>query len=265
MNTNVYRPSWRNTGKYWIYIEYFWQYIRHGDLRSLWASVRYVLTHRLPKQSFYTSSEMGRFHIRGNSTDFQFINYAYEKAVKDYLKTNLDNFDVFIDVGACIGEYDIWLTKMGKRCIAIEPVNFSALYRNVTLNNMEDKILLLECGLGSKKERVYFEKLEGVTSSSHVNRGADEEPNVEVECLDELYPRLGLRKEDRIIIKLDVEGMEREVIAGGTHFFKEFPHIKVIFEHFPEEGDRIDLALQSVAPFSFRDIDEVNRLAEKIL
>ncbi len=263
MGKNIYRPSWKNTAKYSIYINYFWQYIRYGDFKSLWASLRYVLTHKLPTRSFFATSEMGKYHIRQNSTDFQFINHAYEKSIKDYLKNNIDEFDVFIDAGACIGEYGIWLARMGKRTMAIEPVNFAALQQNATLNHVEDKMKLVECGLGSKKEQVYFEKVSGVTSSSYANRKADGEPNANIERLDDLYPEWNLKKEDRIILKLDVEGMECEAIAGATSFFKEFPFIKVIFEHFREDEYRIDKALLALAPFTFRDIDTVNRLAEK--
>ncbi|MBA4445858.1 hypothetical protein FHL01_10755, partial [Cylindrospermopsis raciborskii CS-506_C] len=111
----AYKPSWKNLSKYGVYIHYFVEYLKHGDLKSLGASLKYVLTHKLPQQDYTTSSGMGKFLIRKNTTDFQFINYAYEKSIKDYLRNNLNNFDVFIDLGACIGEYSIWLAKEGKR------------------------------------------------------------------------------------------------------------------------------------------------------
>ena len=41
---------------------------------------------------------------------------------------------MFIDAGACMGEYDIWLAKLGKRCIAIEPVNFATMTKRRSLN-----------------------------------------------------------------------------------------------------------------------------------
>ncbi len=264
MGKNIYKPSWKNTKKYSIYTNYFWQYIKNGDFKSLFASIRYVFTHKLPGQPFYASSPMGKYYIRQNSTDFQFINYAYEKEIKDYLKDNLNSFDVFIDVGACIGEYCIWLAKQGKKCIAIEPVNFEALSKNIALNNLTDKIIALECGLGAKKEHVYFEKVVGVTSSSYLDRSETKEPNVTIEKLDDLYGSFNLKKEDRIIIKLDVEGMETEVIAGAINFFNDFPSVKVIFEHFSETSDQINKSLSAISPFTFKEIDSVNRLAEKV-
>ena len=263
MSTTVYRPSWKNPNKYTIYLKYFSQYIRHGDFKSLRASIRYVFTHRLPSEDFMASSWMGKFHIRKNTTDFQFINYAYEKEIKDYLKANIDNFDVFIDAGACIGEYAIWLAGLGKRCFAIEPVNHSGLARNVELNGLLDKVQVFKCGLGSKHERVFFEIPTGVTSSSHIDRNDTREPNVDIERLDDLLPKFGLRPEDRIMMKMDVEGMECELINGAREFFRQFPQITIIYEHFPEDDFMIDKQLKTVASFKFQDIDKVNRLAVK--
>ena len=263
MSSVVYRPSWKNPNKYAIYLQYFSEYIRHRDYKSLGASIRYVFTHRLPGEDFLASSWMGKFHIRKNTNDFQFINYAYEKEIKDYLKANLGNFDVFIDAGACIGEYDVWLAGLGKKCIAIEPVNYQGLRRNVELNGLSDKVRVFNCGLGSKHERVFFEIPTGVTSSSHIDRNNTREPNVDIERLDDLLPPMGLRPEDRIMLKMDVEGMECELINGAREFFHQFPSITVISEHFPENGYMIDQQLKAFASFRFQDIDKVNRLAVK--
>ena len=232
MSTAIYRPSWKNTNKYAVYLQYFSEYIRHGDFKSLRASIKYVFTHRLPSEDFMASSWMGKFHIRKNTTDFQFINYAYEKEIKDYLKTNLENFDVFIDAGACIGEYNVWLAGLGKKCIAIEPVNYEGLRRNVELNGLSDKVQVFNCGLGSKRESVFFEIPTGVTSSSHIDRNDNREPNVQIERLDDLLPKMGLKPEDRIMLKMDVEGMECELINGAADFFRRFPSITVILRTF---------------------------------
>lgn len=248
-----------------IYLKYFSEYLRHGDLKSLSASVRYVFTQKLPQDDFLVTSSMGKFYIRKNTNDFQFINYAYERSIKDYLVKNMNTFDVFIDVGACIGEYVIWLAGQGKKCIAIEPVNHTALRRNIALNGLEEKIQVYCCGLGNKKEKVYFNILEDVTSSSHVDRSlAGKEPNVYIEKLDDIGTRFNMSPSDRVIIKIDVEGMEKEVIEGANHFCNQFKDIRVIYEHFREEGDVVDKCLTAVCPFSFTDLDPVNRLAKRI-
>ena len=129
-----YKPSLFNPGKYFKYIDYFTEYLKAGDFKSLSASLKYVLVHQLPIEGFHASSRMGNFYIRPSTNDFQFINFAYERKVKNYIADNLDTFDVFIDIGACIGEYCIWLAKAGKKCIAIEPVNFEAIKKNISLS-----------------------------------------------------------------------------------------------------------------------------------
>jgi FkbM family methyltransferase len=240
------------------------EYLKYGDFKSLAASIRYVSTHKLPGKDYETSSGMGKFHIRRNTTDFQFINYAYEKSIKDYMLKNINTFDVFIDAGACMGEYDIWLAKMGKRCIAIEPVNFATMTKNISLNGLEDKIQTFNCGVGDKYERVYFEILENVTSSSHIERSSSKEPNVTIEKIDDLSKRFNISDTDRILMKIDVETMEEEVINGSAEFIKSRKDFRIIYEDFPEDNLRNDKLLQKISNFKFERIDDYNRIATKI-
>ena len=263
MSEEVYHPSWKNLNKYFIYLDYFWEYVKHNDFKSLKASLRYVLNNKLPQDEYETKSGMGKFSIRKNSTDFQFINYAYEKSIKNYLLKHIDSFDVFIDAGACIGEYCIWLARLGKRCIAIEPVNFAALQKNISLNNLNDKIQAFNYGVGNVKERVFFMIPDDVKSSSHIDRNEAREPNVDIETFDAISKNFNINVNDRIILKLDVEGMEVEAIQGATNFIQSHPNLRIIYEHFPEDGFRNDKALQVVADFNITDIDKVNRIASK--
>lgn len=263
-NVDAYKPSWTNASKYSVYARYFFEYVRHGDFRSLGASLKYVFTHQLPQESYETSSGMGKFLIRKNTTDFQFINYAYEKSIKDYLRQNLDTFDVFIDVGACIGEYCIWLAKEGKHCVAIEPVNHKGLTDNVAMNGLTGKIDVFACGVGEKKERVFFNILDGVTSSSHVARDSRQEPNVDIDLLDNIMASVTLPPNARVIMKLDVEGMEPEVIKGASQFIASCKDLRVIYEHFVEDDFRNDKSLLEVSKFSFSNLDSANRIATKL-
>lgn len=258
-----YKPSLSNPSKYLTYVDYFKEYIVCGDFKSLAASLKYVFTHKLPKQDYNTHSKMGSFLIRKGTTDFQFINQAYERKVKKYIKDHIDSFDVFIDAGACIGEYCIWLAKLGKRCIAIEPVNFQAVKNNVALNKLEGKVQVFACGLGNKKERVYFNIPSGLPSSSYMEKDSSKEPNVDIETLDSLIDRFGIKPSDRILMKMDVEGMEPELIEGARNFIASQKNLTLIYEHFESDDYRNDKALSAIAPFRFDDIDGVNRVAIK--
>lgn len=259
-----YKPSLINPSKYLTYIDYFKEYIACKDFKSLAASLKYVFTHKLPREDYQTSSKMGNFLIRRGTTDFQFINQAYERKVKKYIQDNLESFDVFIDAGACIGEYCVWLAKNGKRCIAIEPVNFEAVRKNVSLNNLEKKVKVFACGLGNKKDRVYFNIPSGLPSSSYIDKESGKEPNVDIETLDSLVARFDISPADRVLMKMDVEGMEPELIEGARNFIASQKNLTLIYEHFESDDLQNDKALSAVANFRFDDIDGVNRVAIKV-
>jgi FkbM family methyltransferase len=258
-----YKPSLINPGKYLIYADYFKEYLVCKDFKSLKASLKYVFSHKLPKEGYTTSSKMGDFFIRPGTTDFQFINFAYERKVKEYILQNIGSFDVFIDIGACIGEYCIWIAKLGKQCIAVEPVNFEAIQKNVSLNKLENSIQVFPVGAGSKKEKVFFNIPVGLASSSHIDRETDKTPNVEIEMFDTIAEKLNIPETARILVKMDVEGMETEVIAGAGNFIRKYKNLRFIYEHFETDEYRNDKALSAFADFAFSDIDKVNRLAVK--
>lgn len=258
-----YRPSLFNLKKYGIYFDYFKEYIVCKDFKSLSVSLKYFFAHKLPAENYKAKSRMGDFIIRKGTTDFQFINYAYERKVKEYMQANMDSFDVFIDVGACIGEYCVWLAKAGKKCIAIEPVNFEAVRKNVALNNLDSSVKVFPCGLGSKKERVFFNIPDGLPSSSYRDTENKNEPNVDINTLDGIYKEFNIPDNSRVLIKLDVEGMEDEVIEGGKEFINKFKNISFIYEHFSGDDYKNDKALSAVSAFKFSDLDPVNRLAIK--
>jgi FkbM family methyltransferase len=258
-----YKPNLLNPAKYLTYVDYFKEYIVCGDFKSLAASLKYVFTHKLPGSDYTTRSKMGNFLIRKGTTDFQFINQAYERKVKKYISDHIDSFDVFIDAGACIGEYCVWLAKAGKRCIAIEPVNFEAVKNNVALNKLEDKVQIFECGLGNKKERVFFNIPNGLPSSSFMEKESSREPNVDIETLDSLINKFHISSDDRVLMKMDVEGMEPELIEGARNFITNHKNLTLIYEHFESDDYRNDKALSAIGKFSFSDIDGVNRVAVK--
>ena len=58
-----------------------------------------------------------------------------------------------------------------------------------------------------------------VKSSSHIDRDETKEPNVDIETFDALSKQFNLNINDRIILKLDVEGMEVEAIRRCKRFY----------------------------------------------
>jgi FkbM family methyltransferase len=265
-SATTYRPYWFKLSKYSIYWGYFQNYIKNLDFISLRASFLYALTGRLPKKDYVAKSDIGKFLIRKHSTDFQFINVAYERKVKKYIQDNLDNFDVFFDCGACIGEYCIWLAGKNKRCIAFEPVNGSAIISNIDLNpGAKQTIKLFRCAVGDTVGDVYFNIPQtGVLGSSHLVQDSAKEPNATINKIDNLAGSFDIKETDRILMKFDVEGHEPAAFRGATEFIRGHKNISIIYEHFSLDDYRNDKALSEIANFKFSDIDGVNRVAVKV-
>ncbi|MCU0450001.1 MAG: FkbM family methyltransferase [Bernardetiaceae bacterium] len=261
----VYYPSIWRVNKYGKYWDYFLEYLRWGDYNSLWASFKFVFFNSPTNKSWVSDSRMGKFKIRPNTTDFQFINYSYEKSVRQYMEGLMPSVKHFIDIGACIGEYDIWLAKQGVKCHAFEPVNYLATEENIRLNNVQDLVVLYKCGLGAQPSQVHFIVLDTVTGSSAINRDYNgKDFNVEIDTLDNIFDGKMIGSRDLVVIKLDVEGMEEEVIEGAAQFIKNTNSLQVIFEKYPGSDDDIERALGKYARFKSFRIDEANAVAIKI-
>ena len=262
---NAYYPSFYNFSKYFTYLRYFFEFIKYRDFKSLKASYHYLLRNIPPTKSWIATSRLGTFKIRPGTNDFLFINYTYEKKVRDYLASESKNITCFIDIGACIGEFCVWLSGMGVKCIAFEPVNFEAAKENFRINQADENIKLYSCGLGSEDKKVFFDIKKVVTSSSRIDKTRlNETGNIQITSLDKVLPPGTFTDADNVVIKIDVEGMELDVLEGGKSLITNTKNISVIYEHTVSGNDDISDKLLSMGNFEFRKLDDVNTLAKKV-
>lgn len=248
-----------------VYSLYFFEYLKFGELRSLANAFLYMTSGRSYAKAAVVSSGMGRFETRPGSLDFQYVNYAYELDIKRFVER--ETFDIFLDIGACLGEYSVWLGKKGKRCIAFEPVSHSykMIVRNIELNGVEKNVAACNYGLGSKHSKEYFEL-------NQVNPGANKRVDApgehtevfEINSLDSKVESLNLKPSDRILIKIDVEGMELEMLQGASEFLKTFDNLVLIIEEKFSGESNIRKGLSAIANFEYGKIDEHNIYARKI-
>ncbi len=248
------------------YFRYFLDYMKHGDLGSVVASVKYVLNKTSHSTDRIIKTTAGTFFCRKNTNDFQFANYYYEWGVKKFLLDHIKEYNVFIDGGACIGGYSIALARPSLRIIAFEPVqlNFTVLMKNLELNKLQSNVEAFPIGLGDSNFVANFVFNKVNTGASHIAR-ANETSNcaVDISTFDSLYPTLGLNKEDRILFKLDIEGMEPMALAGAEKFIREFPNLTFVMEDKHSGELSIKDALNRFAIFEYGIVDEFNMFAKK--
>ncbi len=249
------------------YLRYLSDYLKHGDFISVLAAFKYILTGTSHKKDRIITTSIGMFFCRKNTNDFQFANYYYEWGVKKFILDHLSEFDVFIDGGACIGEYSILLSKKNIRCFAFKPVrsNFKALLKNLKLNKVEKEVVACPFGLSDSNSTVNFDYNPVNTGASHIADRLNPEGLLsELRTFDSLLPGLNIFPEDRILFKLDVEGMETNAIEGSAGFIKSHPNLMFILEHKHSGQGRIRKALNEKAGFKYGIVDEFNFYARKV-
>lgn len=248
-------------------MNYLREYLKYGDFLSIISAAKYLLFRKSHRKDRIIQTSVGKFYCRKNTNDFQFANLHYEWGVKKYLLKQVGMYDTFIDGGSCVGEYCILLSKYNIRCIAFEPIlsNFEVLTKNLELNQLSDKVLAYPFGLGKANERVSFEYNPVNTGASHISsQNCSKNCLSDIRTLDSLLPELHLNPQDRIMFKLDVEGMEVDALLGAAEFIHNHEHITFILEDKHSGKGKIVNTLNELAVFEIGVVDEFNIFAKKI-
>jgi FkbM family methyltransferase len=249
-----------------VYTLYFFEYLKHGEFAAAINAVLYMFTRKSFANGRHMTSSMGEFETRKGTLDFQYINYAYEIDIKRFIETH--PFEVFFDIGACLGEYCIWLGRKGYPCYAFEPVSesYNMVQKNIQLNKIGDKVKAFNYGLGSKHSIEHF-KLNQINpgASKRVLEGDANTVKFEINALDDVYEDFGLKKNTKILVKIDVEGMEVEMIKGAKKFFQHFDDITLIIEEKLSGESIIRDSLNEICKFEYGHVDNFNIYARKVI
>ena len=257
------------------YQRYFIDYLKHREYSFVKAAIIYELFGRPPKNSAEYLSSLGRFNLRGGTIDFQFANYAYEWGVKEFMLNHFADYTVFLDIGACIGTYSILMARNGLKCHAFEPMpeNFAALLQNVRLNGLENNIRCHQIALGSEECRseFIFEKINTGASRLATNtsdyKSSDSNKvllNLNVCRLDIFSPKLSIPPEEKILIKMDAEGMEHMILLGAIEFLKKYNKVLLVMEKKYQSIKRLNELLEFSGNYECLPIDENNVAYRKI-
>jgi len=249
------------------YLLYLSSYLRHGDFVSVISAVKYLINRTSHSSDRIIRSSAGTFFCRKNTNDFQFANYYYEWGVKKFILKQIREYTYFVDAGSCIGDYCLLASQYKLKCIAFEPVpgNYAVLLKNLEMNRLSGKVKAFPFGLGNENKQARFKIRLVNTGASHIDRENDPaNPFCELRTFDSMLPELGISKDDKILFKLDVEGMEIESLQGAADFIRQYPHITFIIEDKFSGKDPIKDTLSSLAVFEFGVVDEFNIFARKL-
>ena len=223
----------------------------------------------LPNQINEFVANLGYTQIVKRSKNVNYFRNIYDTNFKIFAQTNFaiersatskffDKEDIYwgiknlfsnkkfnmIDVGANVGIYSLASAYIGaKKIYAIEPGPvYSKLISNISINHLQKVISAYKVGIGSKVENLkYYEDLNNLGNAILVNKISNiniqktkaifskQFLNVKVLTLDQLFKRINYQHID--LIKIDVEGMEYEVIKGAMKLIKKNKPIIVSETH----------------------------------
>jgi len=151
---------------------------------------------------------------------------------ENYKLLNLKN-EIFVDLGAYRGDTVLEVDRLCRteKIYAVEPdkKNFEKLKRNT--QHIEN-VLYFNCAIGEKDGKTTFERGSGRGSS--VSEKGEEIPLRSVDSI--------LENERVSYIKIDVEGNEKQALAGAEKTIRKYmPKMKIAVYH--RSGDLFDLPL----------------------
>lgn len=137
--------------------------------------------------------------------------------------------DVFMDVGANVGSYSVLAAgAVGARVISVEPIpaTFRRLERNIVLNDLSDRVELNCVGLSSEDSELLFTADMDTVNHVMVEGETGAAIRVPVMRMDGMLSG----KDVPTLIKIDVEGHELSVLAGGESTLSDRRVAAVVME-----------------------------------
>lgn len=153
--------------------------------------------------------------------DFQKYGY-WEKRTTDYIKDHLTPGQTFLDIGANVGYFSVLATECGAKVIAFEPSSINRQFLKINTFGVE----IYSKALSNKSGQ--FKLYTGKTPGEHsLKENYHNESGFE--AVDVVrYDQLNLDVPD--MIKMDIEGNEREALEGMPNVLSTKKPITLILE-----------------------------------
>ncbi|URG50365.1 FkbM family methyltransferase [Pectobacterium quasiaquaticum] len=170
--------------------------------------------------SFQYSNNMVCMYLPNESDHIQRViktsHNFYESEMLEDIARRTKTGSIIIDVGANIGNHSVYFGLFcgAEKVLSFEPQKevYNTLSKNISLNSLSHKITAFEMGLGSYETTAKLgnvdEKNIGMTKLEINDKGG-----IKISTLDSMIGNDII--ESISIIKIDVEGMEMEVLRGA--------------------------------------------------
>ncbi|ARM76125.1 FkbM family methyltransferase [Acidianus manzaensis] len=155
---------------------------------------------------------------------------------EEYYDTGIKGREV-VDVGGGIGDTAVYFAKMGaSKVITIEPlpILIEEIKTNLKLNNVEDKVVVLNAALASSKGKIKVPTNYNIYYSFAYKANDSGEIEVDKITLTDVLKIVN----DPYLLKMDCEGCEYDIIMNDYENLNRFE--KIIFEfHYPKKINEV--------------------------
>jgi len=190
--------------------------------------------------------------LRGGTEDIYNMLPFREDDVDQFIRKNLCEGDVFVDVGANVGYYTLLASKLvGKsgRVIAVEPVpqTVAILKKNIRLN-CDRNVVVIDKAAWSSKMKIQMSIPKGFYGQASAvglhKSSAFYKLDVETVSMDEITKKFRIRTIK--ILKIDVEGSELQVLCGAKKTLEKTKYVII------ELSNNIHAILELLRQASFK-------------
>lgn len=172
-------------------------------------------------------------------------NRPFEHVLLEDMVSRLDKDSYVLDVGLNIGNHAMYLAAHGINVIGFEAnKKLSCIAQeSVKLNKFEKRVKIHNCGISNKEHKAYFdvEYVENMGAMSLSMGEKEGRESIQCKTLDSFNI-----KEKISAIKIDVEGMEAEVVGGGGDLIAKNRPIIYLEANFAPDFVRIDRVMRDL-------------------
>lgn len=155
----------------------------------------------------------------------------YEEDLLKYISSIVEpHATTFIDIGSNIGNHSLFFGKyLGSKIYAFEPylINYNKSKKNLKLNSID--AVVENIGLGENNYEAFVSgDLEGGNLGGLFLSKSDDFKNnlkVNVTTIDDYFIGNAIPLREKIVVKIDTEGMEAKILSGSLNFLKRFSPI----------------------------------------
>ena len=184
-----------------------------------------------------------KIDIRSHICKRIFMEGSYEKDALPLIQESFDSNRDAIDIGANVGLYTIWFSKLlgpDHKVLAIEPTKlaYNYLTNNIMRNGIENKVITYKGVVSNRRGKHQIKFIPGLEEYSslgelthHVIKGMEYfQEEVDGETLDGLVERFNLKPG---FIKVDAEGAEKTILEGSANTLNKYK--PVIYSELQDE------------------------------